>query len=196
MLTLTKTSSDTKLNTTVDVQDSQQAYFLQEVLENLQDGILILSANGGILHANSSARRICLQLNESYSETKVVPASIWQLCESLIENHSALPGQQAIVSDEIVVDKSTVFRVRVRWLDLIKFQTPCLLVTIENRYESLKNVAIAEVKKYDLTPREAEIWFLYRANHSYKEIAESLYISLNTVKKHMKSIHSKRHAYN
>ncbi|MBW4513435.1 MAG: helix-turn-helix transcriptional regulator [Scytonematopsis contorta HA4267-MV1] len=197
MLTLTKTSSDTKLNTTVDVQDSQQAYFLQEVLENLQDGILILSANGDILHANSSARGICLQLNESYSEANVVPASIWQLCESLIENHRALlPTQQAIVSDEIVVDKSNVFRVRVRWLDLIKFQTPCLLVTIENRYESLKNVAIAEVKKYDLTPRESEIWLLYRANHSYKEIAESLYISLNTVKKHMKSIHSKRHAYN
>jgi DNA-binding CsgD family transcriptional regulator len=196
MLTLTKTSSDTKVNTTVDIQDSQRAYFLQEVVESLQDGILILSASGNILHANSSAQRICLQLNESYSEANIVPSRIWQLCESLIENHSALSGQQVIVSDEIVVDKSTVFRIRVRWLDLIKFQTPCLLVTIENRYESLKNVAIAEVKKYDLTPREAEIWFLYRSNHSYKEIAESLYISLNTVKKHMKSIHSKRHAYN
>jgi DNA-binding CsgD family transcriptional regulator len=196
MLTLTKTSSDTKLNAAIDFKDSQQAYFLQEVVESLQDGILILNVSGDILHWNSSAQRICLQLNESHPQTNVVPVCIWQLCEPLIENRSESLGQELIVSDEIVVDKSTLFRVRVRWLDLIKFQTPCLLVAIENRYESLKNVALAEVKKYDLTPREAEIWLLYRANHSYKAIAELLYISLNTVKKHMKSIHSKRHAFN
>ncbi|MUG91303.1 winged helix-turn-helix transcriptional regulator [Scytonema sp. UIC 10036] len=45
---------------------------------------------------------------------------------------------------------------------------------------------------YGLTPREAEIWFLYRSRCSYKEIAERLYISVNTVKKHMKNIHSKQ----
>ncbi len=65
-----------------------------------------------------------------------------------------------------MVDKSNVFRVRVRLLDLDGFEVPCLLVTIENQYESLKSLAITEVQKFDLTPREAEIWFLYRENYS------------------------------
>lgn len=86
------------------------------------------------------------------------------------------------------------FRIRVRLLDLDRFKMPCLLVTIENQYESLKNVAFTEVKKFDLTPREAEIWFLYRSNYSYKEIATKLYITINTVKKHMKNIHTERQA--
>ncbi|WP_339382310.1 helix-turn-helix transcriptional regulator [Nostoc flagelliforme] len=79
-------------------------------------------------------------------------------------------------------------------LDLEGFEVPCLLVTIENQYESVKNVALTEVKKFDLTRREAEIWFLYRSNYSYKEIATKLYITINTVKKHMKNIHTKRQA--
>jgi DNA-binding CsgD family transcriptional regulator len=33
---------------------------------------------------------------------------------------------------------------------------------------------------------------LRRANYTCKEIAAELYISLNTVKKHMKNIHAKR----
>ncbi len=96
------------------------------------------------------------------------------------------------MSDEIVIDKSTILRVRVRWLDLDKVNTSCLLITIENRYESLKNTALAEVKQYDLTQREGEIWLLHRSNYTYKEIAEQLYITINTVKKHMKNIHAKR----
>jgi DNA-binding CsgD family transcriptional regulator len=49
-----------------------------------------------------------------------------------------------------------------------------------------------EVDQYGLTPRQAEVWLLRRANYTYKEIAAELYISLNTVKKHMKDIQAKR----
>jgi DNA-binding CsgD family transcriptional regulator len=51
---------------------------------------------------------------------------------------------------------------------------------------------IAEVDKYGLTPREAEVWLLRRAKYALKEIATELSISLNTVKKHIKNIHAKR----
>jgi DNA-binding CsgD family transcriptional regulator len=63
---------------------------------------------------------------------------------------------------------------------------------LEIEAEVSNNMARAEAKKYGLTNRETEIWLLYRANYSYKEIATALYISLNTVKKHMKKIHTKR----
>ncbi len=48
-------------------------------------------------------------------------------------------------------------------------------------------------QKHGLTSREQDIWLLYRANYSYKQIAEELNISRNTLKKHMKNIHAKLH---
>jgi DNA-binding CsgD family transcriptional regulator len=124
-----------------------------------------------------------------------VPISIWNLCESLLSSWYQLYDKFIILSDEIVLDKSNIFRIRVRLLDLDGFDTPNLLVTIENQYESLKNATLTEVKKFELTRREAEIWFLYRNHYTYKEIATKLYITLNTVKKHMKNIHAKRQTY-
>ncbi len=49
----------------------------------------------------------------------------------------------------------------------------------------------ADVQKYGLTSREAAVWFFRQSNYSYKEIANKLFISVNTVKKHMKNIYAK-----
>ncbi len=179
----------------LDCNYLQQVDFLQEVIESLQDGILIISETGKLIHANASAHRICSQINQGKYDHNSIPAPIWKICGSLIKSRRLFPERLFILSDEIVIDKSTVFRIRVRWLDLEKFDRSCLIVTIENRLESVINVAIAEVKQYGLTQREAQIWYLYRANYSYKEIAAHFYISINTVKKHMKNIHAKRQVF-
>jgi len=198
MIPLTKTLIKTvvepqQLNST-DLHDSKRSDFFQEVIEGLEDGILILTEAGEEVHANASAHRLCCQFNQDNFNQNFVPPAIWNLCKSLLNSRYLFPDKLIILSDEIVLDKSNVFRIRVRLLDLDRFEMPCLLVTIENQYESLKNVALTEVKKFDLMPREAEIWFLYRSNYSYKEIATKLYITINTVKKHMKNIHTKRQA--
>jgi DNA-binding CsgD family transcriptional regulator len=80
----------------------------------------------------------------------------------------------------------------VRWLDLEKSGNPYLLVTVEDRLQSTQNAALTDVKKYGLTHREAQVWLLRQAKHSYKEIAAQLYITINTVKKHMKNIYAKQ----
>ncbi|KAB8321303.1 helix-turn-helix transcriptional regulator [Tolypothrix campylonemoides VB511288] len=113
----------------------------------------------------------------------------------LAKSKSFYPNKIIILCNEIVLDKTKIFRIRARLLNLDRFNRSSLLVIIENKCESLKNIALAEVRKYELTPREAEIWYLYRAKHSYKEIAAQLYITVNTVKKHMKNIHAKRQAF-
>ncbi|MHC0062523.1 helix-turn-helix transcriptional regulator [Nostoc sp. UIC 10890] len=193
--TLVKKVAEPQQLDSIDLHDSKRADFLQEVIEGLEDGILILSQAGEVVHTNASAHRLCCQFNQDNCNENFVPQVIWELCESLLSSRYLFSDKLIILSDEIVLDKSNVFRVRVRLLDLDGFEVPCLLVTIENQYESLKSLAITEVKKFDLTPREAEIWFLYRNNYSYKEIATKLYITINTVKKHMKNIHTKRQAY-
>ncbi|NJR70496.1 MAG: SUMF1/EgtB/PvdO family nonheme iron enzyme [Synechococcales cyanobacterium CRU_2_2] len=50
----------------------------------------------------------------------------------------------------------------------------------------------AEIQRYGLTHRESEVWQLHRQGYSYDEIAGQLYISRNTVKKHLKAIALKR----
>lgn len=199
MITITKISTKTPGQSqqldNMEFPDSQRAYFLQEVIESLQDGILLLNETGELIHANTSAYRIFSQLNQDSAKSNFVPAVIWDFCKSLLDSSRLFLNQAIILSNEIVVDKSTIFRLRARWLNLDRFNSSCLLVIIENKYESLQNVAFTEVKKYELTPREAEIWYLYRAKFSYKEIAARLYITVNTVKKHMKNIHAKRQAF-
>ncbi|MDZ7959147.1 MAG: PAS domain-containing protein [Aulosira sp. DedQUE10] len=199
MITLTQTLPTTAIKPQnpdiVNYPDLLQVYFFQAVIENLEDGILILNEAGELLHANASAEQICLQLNQENCGKKFVHPAIQQLCKSLIDSRNYPDNQQIILSDEIVFDQYTIFRTRVRWLNLNNVQMPYFLVTIENQYQSLKNIAIAEVKKYDLTPREAEIWSLYRGKYSYKDIAAQLYITVNTVKKHMKNIHAKRQVF-
>lgn len=165
---------------------------LQAVLEGLIDGILILTEQGECIHQNQTARRICEQINRGCSPDVAVPEEIWHVCQSLIESRDLFPNQKITLESEITPADSSPFRVRVRWLKLEQIKRPCLLVTLEDRYQSIQRIVTTDVRKYGLTSREAEVWSLYRANYSYKEIADELFITLNTVKKHMKNIHAKR----
>lgn len=167
---------------------------LEGVLEGFIDGVLLLTEKGELIHANQSAKRILKQLNSGETQTRSIPQEIWHICQSLIESCHLFPGTKTIIESEIFKETSGVFRLRVRWLKLQQIKQHCLLVTLEDRCESLQNTVTTEVDKYSLTAREAEVWLLYRANYSYKAIADELYITLNTVKKHMKNIHAKRKA--
>ncbi|WP_413256610.1 helix-turn-helix transcriptional regulator [Floridanema fluviatile] len=162
----------------------------QGILEGFMDGIVIITEAGELLHANQSAQRIFQQLSADGSDS--IPEEIWQVCQSLIESKTLFPGQKIVLESEINQANAVHFRLRVRWFKIEQMSQECLLVTIEDRHQSLKEIVSSDVHQYDLTPREAEVWLLYRANYSYKEIAEKLYITINTVKKHMKNIHAKR----
>jgi DNA-binding CsgD family transcriptional regulator len=175
-------------------QHLEQPSLLQAILEGLVDGVLILTKQGEWIHANECARQVCYQLSQWTSSINSVPKPIWSVCESLIDSCDLFVDQRMIIESEIDMGNLAAFRIRVRWLDLDESEYPYLLVTIEDRRQSTQTAAIADVKKYDLTPREAQVWLLRRANHSYKEIAAQLYITLNTVKKHMKNIYAKQQA--
>ncbi|HEY9295682.1 MAG TPA: LuxR C-terminal-related transcriptional regulator [Phormidium sp.] len=171
-------------------QDLEPYYLFHGILEGFIDGILIFTEAGELLHANQSAKEICQQLSNGQSNQ--IPEEIWQICHSLINSKKLFPGQKIVLESEITQGNAGHFRLRVRWFKLEQMPQECLLVTIEDKHQSLREIVSNDVHQYDLTPREAEVWLLYRANYSYKEIAEKLYITINTVKKHMKNIHAKR----
>ena len=166
---------------------------LEAVLEGYIDGVLILNQQGEQVHANDCARRICQKLNQGTSSVNTIPQAIWRVCESLIESRDLFSDNQLIIESEINLGNSAMFRIRTRWLELEENQQPYLLVTLEDRLQSTQSAALTDVKKYGLTHREAQVWLLRQAKHSsYKEIAAQLYITINTVKKHMKNIYAKQ----
>lgn len=174
------------------LQSALKVYLLQAVIESFVDGILILTTQGELLHANECARRICRKLISAENSVNAIPEEIWSVCQSLMESRKLFPDQKISIESEIETDKSVKLRLRVRWLQLCASNDSVLLVTLEDCNQSSQNIAIADAKKYGLTDREAEVWLLRRGNLSYKEIADKLFITINTVKKHLKNIYAKQ----
>jgi len=194
---------------------------LRAVVESWVDGILILTEQGQWVEVNESARQICgrlldnqmleeqaqrqpshYQANRSRDQASrnptqgavrpdTVPRAIWKICQELIQSRQDFPHQPVIVESEIELEDA-VLRVRVRWFGVEETDRPYLMVIIEDRHQSNLYRAIAEVDQFRLSPREAEVWLLHRTNHSYKEIAQALYICADTVKKHLKNIRAKQ----
>lgn len=170
--------------------DFQKLNFLQEAIEILENGILIISITGELIYANTSGYDLCYQINQGIFEFNCVSPIIWSICQKLINNQRMYPEKNVVVSEKIVIDKSRKFRICVKSLNLQK-NRDCLLVIIDNQYKQFEKTELTEIHKYDFTPREDQIWRLYRAKYTYKEIALQLHITINTVKKHMKNIHIK-----
>jgi DNA-binding CsgD family transcriptional regulator len=189
MKTLTKTAIKAE-----KPQEKQQLNFLLTIVDNLEDGILIFTDTGELVYSNASANSVCSKIKQSTLNQNTVPSLIWNLCKSEIQNQMYCDNL-TIWTEDIAIDRSVIFRVRVRWLNLELSEQPYLLVTIENRYETLKNFALSAANTYHLTQREAEIWSLYLAKFSYKQIASQLYITVNTVKKHIKNIRAKQQRF-
>jgi DNA-binding CsgD family transcriptional regulator len=80
---------------------------------------------------------------------------------------------------------------RSRWMTLAEGDRPYLLVILEDQDSLRRRAAHAEARRFRFTRRETEIWELHRTGHSRQEIAEICYITLETVKKHLKSARAK-----
>jgi DNA-binding CsgD family transcriptional regulator len=179
----------------IHFQKSKQPSWLQAIIEGLVDGVLVLTQQGELIYANEYGRQIFHQLSPNQSQNNSVPPAIWRVCELLLDSLDPFAEQEMVINHEIKLTNSVVFRIRVRWLVLEESACPYLLVTIENQHQARKMQAIADAQKYRLTRREAEVWSLHQSKLSYKEIADKLYITLNTVKKHIKNIYAKQQGF-
>lgn len=164
----------------------------QEVIEDLIDGILIITEQKEMIYANETARRVLRELNQDKIRADIIPKEIWHMCQSLIQSRSLFPSQHWLIESEIITGNSTTLHIRVRWLKLDSIDQNCIFINLEDPYQALKNLAVEEAQRYGITRREKEVWLLHRAHYTYKQIALELCITPNTVKKHMKNIHAKQ----
>lgn len=161
---------------------------LKMILEGFSDGILLLTVEGDCLHSNRQGRQLCRRL----SPDSPVPPQVWSLCEKLIEGRELLPEINLVLSDRVTSLEGTAISIRVQWIEFEGQDHPCLMVMMEDQTQTAKVSALLESRRYNLTPRETEVWLLRKTNCSYDEIAGHLFIAINTVKRHLKSIYAKR----
>ncbi|MBM0743886.1 helix-turn-helix transcriptional regulator [Phormidium sp. CLA17] len=166
-------------------------FLLQAVLESFVDGILVLTDRQELHYANATAQQLCFQLTQKVG---ALPEIIWQACEALIDSRDLYPNQPIVLESE--VESATVnLRIRVQWLQLDTIDRPYLLVRLQDQHQATQRLAIAEAQTWKLSPRETEVWLHRRASNSRKQIAIALYITEDTVKKHLKNIQIKRQFY-
>lgn len=168
---------------------SPQLALFQAAVENFVDGIVIVTVYSQMILSNQTARTLLQDLPEPEPAT-----ATWvrQLCQSLSESRHRFPHERAIPELELTSRSGTTIRVRAQWLAPQTHSDQHVLLTLENRSQSFHNLAVADAQKYGLTARETEVWELRRAGFSYRDIATKLYITHNTVKRHVKNILAKQ----
>lgn len=173
---------------TYSPQVKEPVSLMQSILDGLPDGVLIATPDGGITRSNSRARTICRQLSHSADPVNDVPAIIWSICTPLLDSDRFGPNSSA--QYEGTIEIPTPIRVRTRWL---RPEAPNqILIMLEDQYQSAQQRALTEGARFGFTARESEV-YLYRCiNYTYDDIARKLHITVNTVKKHIKSINVKR----
>ncbi|HSM82015.1 MAG TPA: sigma factor-like helix-turn-helix DNA-binding protein [Nodosilinea sp.] len=178
-------------------QENADLPLLSAVLEGFVDGILVLAEDGTCVHSNQKGRALCRDLGDgsqlaqaSYAIT--LPDCLQLMGKHLLESRDLYPETLLVLTQEFTSQAGHQIRARAQWLDLPATPNPYLLISLENKTRSAQSSALLEAIQYNLTPRERAVWVLRRANRTYEEIAKELYITVNTVKRHLKSIYAKR----
>lgn len=176
-------------------QDVAVAAVWGALLEALPQGVMVLTADLKLVYTNEKANRLCQQLAARDRRPAQSPLVVSEICHRLLKTKS-LEGRPLLM--ECQTPRQQTIRLRASWLNVnpamggMNQSAPHILVTLENCSEALEAEIHIEQRKYDLTEREAEIWMLLRQEYSYQDIAETLQISLNTVKTHVKNVYAKK----
>ena len=189
-LTLVKTTGETTSTKVVNHPANQSVSMLRAILGNLQDGFIITNLAGSIQHINLPAERICNLLN---ADNDQLPVEIWQICRTALSRKEALSFNKIGLASAIILPEFGTVRIRVN--NICIADEPHLLIVLEDRQQTIRNKALSDATLYGLTDRETEIWQMRLRGNAYKEISTTLWISVDTVKKHVKNILAKQRAH-
>ncbi|MEL6488538.1 MAG: helix-turn-helix transcriptional regulator [Cyanobacteria bacterium J06621_3] len=170
--------------------NSHPASILRAVLGNLQDGFIIADHTGTIEQINLPGERICDLLNAKENQ---LPIEIWQVCKAALNNKEALSYEDIGIDADIILPNMGTVRIRAQNISI--GQQPFLLIVLEDRQQTIRNKALSDAALYGLTEREREIWQMRLRGDAYKDISATLWISVDTVKKHVKNILAKQRSH-
>lgn len=161
---------------------------LKQILPSILDGVILFDEHNRLIYLNSKAAVIAQKIAQNSHVLEGIPKEIAYIKRFMVEAKEKFPQQTWLSQSTIVVDCLAVFHIQARWIQDNSSGQNYLLLKMEDQNQFSQDLAIEEAKRLGLTLREQEVWVLHRANYTYKQIAEALDITPNTVKKHMKSI--------
>ncbi|NEQ54803.1 MAG: helix-turn-helix transcriptional regulator [Leptolyngbya sp. SIO3F4] len=167
-------------------------------------GLLLLNQAGQLMQSNAKARELCQMLHQAIVNPSgtpavnygAVPSQVTTLCKYLRNGRLEFPGRPLQLSEDIFLDTGVQIHLNAEWIELDGQNTPCILVRLEDVTQMASQRALCDAIRYGLTQREFEVWTLYLQGISYREIGDQLFITISTVKKHMKNVYSKRRGEN
>ena len=166
---------------------------LSAILEGFNEGILIINQAGQLVHTNHLGQTLARRLNQwEGMDTVPVPPSLWTICGYLLEGRELFPDNPLILTQDFRGPQGYRLRVRVQWLDSTDSQVGHFLVVLEDPNSAALSQAQLRALELRLTPREQQVWRLRQRQCSVQAIADELYLSLTTVKRHLRQIYSKR----
>jgi DNA-binding CsgD family transcriptional regulator len=164
------------------------------LLEKHLGSIAVLTHEGEVIYATQRLRDRWAMPLASPENPSSLPEELSFICQMLKQCRHRFPSQNWATEFDIVTKDSSTLRIRTRWVKLDGYDHPCLLLMVEDRYQMVQDIRLDEAQDWGLTAREREIWLLQQEGHTYGEIADKLVISMNTVKKHLRSVSAKRRA--
>ena len=161
-------------------------------LETHVGSVLVFTEEGTLIYATENLPDRLKKLAATGSGT--MPQEILLICQMLRQCRSRFPSQNWAMEFDIFTKAAIALRIRSRWLKLEGFDQPCILLIVEDHQQMMQDIVLDEVQGWGLTPRAQEVWLHHKAGCTYCQIAEQLFITINTVKKHMRSVYAKRRA--
>jgi DNA-directed RNA polymerase specialized sigma24 family protein len=169
--------------------------FQKQLMEFMKEGVVVVSSQLNLIYLNLQAKQIYTMLGESLDRSEKLTNAIVNISRRFRESQ-----EQNISIVECQLTSAQKIRIRAcrlpdEWKGVLveaPSDYPYLLIFLEDRSAGFQEDLKIEQIKYKLTEREVEIWQLLLQAYSYQEIANSLQISLNTVKFHAKNIYNKK----
>jgi len=171
-------------------QSQPNDLLLQAIFESWMEGVLILTNAGDCLHANQYVQQLVEQLAADRSTLLKFRQEIWRVHQALLDSPTVYGSQSVVIESQMRVRNHPI-RLRGRLLRLDTYPDPLVFISLEGPCQSQLTLDPADIQDYGFTPREQEVWQLWKANYTYKEIAAKLFISRDTVKKHLRNIRAK-----
>jgi hypothetical protein len=170
--------------------------FRKQILEEINlvaiEGVAIFDSQLKLIYNNGLGDLILEQFSQFSSPDKNIPREIQSICQWMHECRLCFQQEKWVMSFKIAITPLRLFQVHAKWIKVKTTPEDFLLLRMEDQNQLFSDVVAEEARRYGLTLREQEVWSCHRQGDTYKEIAQKLGITPNTVKKHMKSILSKQ----
>ncbi len=186
------TLSDTFVDFLNPAQDASLPNPLKSILVDVLGGVILFDDQDRLIYINRKALAITEKMTRYSEKNQPIPKEIMHIIKFMRGARREFSQQNWLNQSTIFVDCFTVFNIYARWIQGDDSSYNYLLLNMEDQNQFSQNIALEEARQMGLTSREQDVWLLYQTNYTYKQIAETLNITPNTVKKHMKSILTKQ----